>query len=153
MTHSDWNEAVEMAAQAIERKAVELDRKECCGNGRSNHPEEPPECCGDPDFMISNVEAAAEIRALKRPAEPRQEGMVPPSVIFRIRFEQAGGHVHMRLFSGPHEGALGKCGDLCMRVEEFYQFRDIATFVQFVTAAPQSPAPNHAGENAKDKSR
>lgn len=44
-------------------------------------------------------------------------------MIFRIYHETAGGHVHMRVFAGPREGALGKCGDLCMRVDEFEVFR------------------------------
>ena len=44
-------------------------------------------------------------------------------MIFRIWHETLGGHVHMRLFAGKHEGALGKCGDLTMTVEEFDIFR------------------------------
>jgi len=43
----------------------------------------------------------------------------------------------MRIFAGPHEGALGKCGDLTMRNEEFKLFRDAATFIQFLPEAPQ----------------
>ena len=43
-------------------------------------------------------------------------------MIFRLYHETKGGHVHCRLFAGPHEGALGKCGDLTMRAEEFEQF-------------------------------
>ena len=43
-------------------------------------------------------------------------------MIFRLYHETKGGHVHCRFFSGPHEGALGKCGELVMRVEEFEQF-------------------------------
>ena len=45
-------------------------------------------------------------------------------MIFRIYHETAGGHVHMRVFAGKRDGALGKCGDLCMRVEEFEEFRN-----------------------------
>jgi hypothetical protein len=52
-------------------------------------------------------------------------------MIFRIYHETAGGHVHCRLFSGSHDGALGKCGDFCMRVDEFDAFRSAATFAQF----------------------
>ena len=40
-------------------------------------------------------------------------------MIFRVYHETKGGHVHIRLFAGKRDGALGKCGDLCMRVEEF----------------------------------
>lgn len=51
--------------------------------------------------------------------------------IFRLYHETAGGHVHCRLFAGPREGALGKCGDLTMRVEEFEEFHVAAGFIQF----------------------
>lgn len=44
-------------------------------------------------------------------------------MIFRIYHETLGGHVHMRVFAGKHDGALGKCGDLTMRSEEFEEFR------------------------------
>ena len=40
-------------------------------------------------------------------------------MIFRLYFQQKGNHVHCRLFAGKAEGALGKCGDLTFRVEEF----------------------------------
>ncbi len=53
-------------------------------------------------------------------------------VIFRFRYQVAGGHVHIRMFAGYHDGALGKCGDLCMRHEEFEVFREAATFIQFI---------------------
>lgn len=43
-------------------------------------------------------------------------------MIFRVRYRLAGGHVHCRLFAGRQEGALGKCGDLTMRDEEFRRF-------------------------------
>lgn len=40
-------------------------------------------------------------------------------MIVRIYHKRLGGHVHMRVFAGETEGALGKAGDLCLRVEEF----------------------------------
>lgn len=43
-------------------------------------------------------------------------------MIFRIYHKTLGGHVHMRVFAGNTEGALGKCGDLVMRREEFQYF-------------------------------
>jgi hypothetical protein len=52
-------------------------------------------------------------------------------MIFRLYHETRGAHEHCRLFAGDHEGALGKCGDLVMRVQEFAQFRASATFIQF----------------------
>jgi len=57
------DEATEQAAQAVEKRAAELNRRECCGEGRQTFYDEPPECCGDPVYMISNVEAASAIRA------------------------------------------------------------------------------------------
>ena len=44
-------------------------------------------------------------------------------MMFRCYYRRAGGHVHMRIFCGIREGALGKCGNLCMRVEEFEAWR------------------------------
>ena len=43
-------------------------------------------------------------------------------MIFRLYHDTRGGHVHCRLFSGRNDGALGKCGDFVMRVEEFALF-------------------------------
>ena len=53
-------------------------------------------------------------------------------MIFRIRYLLRGGHYHCRFFAGDSEGKLGKCGDFCMRKEEFDIFRSAATFVQFM---------------------
>jgi hypothetical protein len=54
-------------------------------------------------------------------------------MIFRIYHQQQGGHVHMRVFAGTHDGALGKCGDLTMREPEFAVFkRWLYPRVQFV---------------------
>ena len=46
-------------------------------------------------------------------------------MIFRIYHEAGGSHVHMRLFAGEHNGALGLCGVLCMRLKEFAAFREM----------------------------
>ena len=59
--------ALEEAATAVERRAVEIGRQECCGFVIGS----PPECCGDPLYMISDRHAAAAIRALSpSPAAP-----------------------------------------------------------------------------------
>lgn len=50
-------------------------------------------------------------------------------MIFRIYHDKRGGHVHMRLFAGKKEGALGKCGDLCMREDEFVEFVKRIAFI------------------------
>lgn len=55
-------------------------------------------------------------------------------MIFRIYYKIAGGHTHMRVFAGSQEGALGKCGDLTMRNEEFKVFA--GRFGQHVTTPP-----------------
>lgn len=51
-------------------------------------------------------------------------------MIFRIYYETAGDHTHMRMFAGKRDGALGKCGDLCMRNEEFEDFRLLTQHAQ-----------------------
>lgn len=43
-------------------------------------------------------------------------------MIWRCYYKRLGQHVHCRLFCGSQEGALGKCGDLCMTVDEFEDF-------------------------------
>lgn len=45
-------------------------------------------------------------------------------MLFRFRYLVQGGHTHVRLFAGPHEGALGKCGDLAFRNEEWEAFKE-----------------------------
>lgn len=57
--------ALARAADAVEQCAVAMRRQECCGFGRGS----PPECCGDPVYMISHEEAAAAIHTLM-PKEP-----------------------------------------------------------------------------------
>jgi hypothetical protein len=49
----------EACASAVEKAAVLLDKKECCGFGVGS----PPDCCGDPLYMISERDAAAAIRS------------------------------------------------------------------------------------------
>ena len=46
--------------------------------------------------------------------------------IFRIYYEQLGGHVHMSLFAGTTLGSLGLAGTLCLREEEFADFKRLA---------------------------
>ena len=65
-------------------------------------------------------------------------------MIFRIYHETLGGHVHMRVFAGKSEGALGKCGDLCMRVGEFEAF--VTLNVGLIEFRPEDK-----GESAKPK--
>lgn len=49
--------------------------------------------------------------------------MTPEPFVFRFRFQLQGGHVHVRVFAGKGEGALGKCGDLVFRENEWDAFR------------------------------
>lgn len=43
-------------------------------------------------------------------------------MIWRTYYKRKGGHIHCRLFCGPQEGALSKCGDLTFTVDEFEQW-------------------------------
>ena len=52
-------------------------------------------------------------------------------MIFRVYYATAGGHTHMRWYSGTHEGALGYCGDLCMRNAEFSEFKEAGLPIQW----------------------
>jgi hypothetical protein len=73
-------------------------------------------------------------------------------MIFRVRYALAGAHVHCRLFSGQAEGALGKCGDFVMRLEEFRAFMAMKRWIHFVpefgaqvVAAPEDGRPTLEG--------
>ncbi len=45
---------------------------------------------------------------------------------FRIRYEQLGGHVHCRLFSGVAQDLThGKCGHFTMSDSDFSDFRHL----------------------------
>lgn len=45
---------------------------------------------------------------------------------FRFRFQQRGGHTHMRVFAAKSSALThGKCGDLCMTNTEFDDFRTL----------------------------
>lgn len=44
-------------------------------------------------------------------------------MMFKFRYLTQGGHTNVRLFAGPHQGALGKCGNLAFRNEEWDRFR------------------------------
>lgn len=48
-------------------------------------------------------------------------------MIFRFRYwqRQGGAHVHIRLFAGPSEVSLAKCGEMMMRNDEFEKFRGL----------------------------
>jgi hypothetical protein len=41
-----------------------------------------------------------------------------PSILFRLRYRQQGGHTHIRVFAGTSPYSLGKAGDLVFRNEE-----------------------------------
>jgi hypothetical protein len=58
-------EILEEAAGAIER-LIDTDkiRRECCGRGIPSGYSEPPECCGDPDLLVTIDDAASAIRSL-----------------------------------------------------------------------------------------
>jgi len=64
---ADWARVeaavLEEAAKAVERRAVEIGRQECCGQGISYIDRQ--ECCSEPIYTISDRDAAAAILALK----------------------------------------------------------------------------------------
>jgi hypothetical protein len=55
-------EGMRSAAEAVQKRAWEIGRQECCGHGQSDG-YGPPECCGQPDCWISDRAAAAAILA------------------------------------------------------------------------------------------
>ena len=72
-------------------------------------------------------------------------------MIWRLYYIRKGKHVHCRLFCGPQEGALGKCGDLVMQHEEFTEFTRIrqSLAIDFrAEEAGQAPVVFH--ENVRD---
>lgn len=54
---------VEACATAVVDKATQIGRQECCGVGVSDG-YWPPECCGNPLYTLSDVDAAYAIRSL-----------------------------------------------------------------------------------------
>lgn len=56
-------------------------------------------------------------------------------MIWKVRYQVAGGHVHCALFSAPGVGrTYAKCGDLVVRVEEFPQFKILMSKATFEEA-------------------
>lgn len=64
---SEWNAAIEAAISAVGKKAYEIGRQECCGRPAGGY-NSPPECCGAPDYLLTDTETATAISALRRPA-------------------------------------------------------------------------------------
>ena len=69
-------------------------------------------------------------------------------MFIRYRYNIGGGHTHIRMFMGQAPNmTLAKCGDLCMRNEEFEWFRSLmkvdvvdANMVEFVEDEPVADA-------------
>jgi hypothetical protein len=54
-------------------------------------------------------------------------------MIFRIRYETLGGHTHCALFSARQPNTtFAKCGEFCVRNEEFEDLRIVMPGVQFL---------------------
>lgn len=62
-------------------------------------------------------------------------------MIFRVYYKRRGGDFHCQMFSGIQAGALGKCGDLVMKVEEFKEFFKIRG-IEFLQEPESSPEDN-----------
>jgi hypothetical protein len=58
-------------------------------------------------------------------------------MILRSYYHIQGEHVYLTVFVGPHEGALGKAGDLVMRMEEFADLLQNNVKVDFRPVGPQ----------------
>lgn len=54
---------VEECAKAVVDKATQIGKQECCGVVVS-HGHWPPECCGNPLYMLSDVDAAYAILSI-----------------------------------------------------------------------------------------
>ena len=52
-------------------------------------------------------------------------------MIFRIRYERHGAHMHCTLFAGSAGATFANCGKLVMSLAEFEAFREQATFIDF----------------------
>lgn len=63
--------------------------------------------------------------------------------VFRIRWKQLGGHIHMRVFSAPQPNyTFAKLGDLCCTKAEFHDLQLAMAGIQFIEEEPaQYPPP------------
>ena len=64
-------------------------------------------------------------------------------MMFRMYYKERGGHTGVRVYAGTHEGALGKCGDLVFRNEEWAEFM----------ALPQAPGIEFINEDERGKGK
>jgi hypothetical protein len=61
-----WPLWKEQAAGVVKELAAKQGVAECCGNPVGGY-HSPPECCGDPDYMISDRAVDAAIRDMEMP--------------------------------------------------------------------------------------
>ena len=67
-------------------------------------------------------------------------------MIWRMYFKKLGDHVHCRLFCGTAEGALGLCGKLTMRSEEFTDFTKIRRVIPMDFRNEEKPGGGPEGD-------
>jgi hypothetical protein len=60
------------------------------------------------------------------------------NTIFRLRYEELGGHTHIRVFAGTGPASLGLCGTLVMRNEEWDKFTRVVAASRNVEVLPES---------------
>ena len=62
-------------------------------------------------------------------------------MIFRLRYQELGGHTHVRVFVGSTAASLGKCGDLVFRNEEWKRLVTLlkATPIQVIAEGTEAP--------------
>jgi len=59
-------EALDDAIAAVRKRAEELREPQCCGIGHYDGGYGPPECCGDPYFVMNDRDAVYAIRSLTK---------------------------------------------------------------------------------------
>ena len=58
-------------------------------------------------------------------------------MIWKVTHQTAGGHVHCSLFSAPRpETTFAKCGDFCVRIDEFPDLKRIMSTAIFEERKP-----------------
>jgi len=62
---NNYNAALEAACGALSAVAIEANRPECCDSAAYDR----GECCGNPNLLVTAVDVARAIRALKERAD------------------------------------------------------------------------------------
>lgn len=66
--------------------------------------------------------------------------------LFRLRWEERGGHTHVRFFAGKGTLSLGLCGHLVFRNEEWGDFKEALLFMGNVELVEEGEAGRHSSD-------